>query len=57
MNSTENCFITTYRPSFMVHWWVLLVHSGGLGIHQPKFSLFFPQFCAVTTLAFIHKEI
>jgi hypothetical protein len=26
-NPTENCFLTTYHPSFMVHWWVL-VHSG-----------------------------
>ncbi len=25
-NPTENCFLTTYHPSFMVHWWVL-VHS------------------------------
>ncbi len=27
---TENCFVTTYHPSFMVHSWVL-VHSGHLG--------------------------
>jgi hypothetical protein len=20
-NPTENCFLTTYHPSFMVHWW------------------------------------
>jgi len=23
-NPTENCFLTTYHPSFMVHWWVLV---------------------------------
>jgi hypothetical protein len=28
-NPTENCFLTTYHPSFMVCWWVL-VHSGPL---------------------------
>ncbi len=28
-NSTENCLQTTYHPSFMVHWWVL-VHCGHL---------------------------
>ncbi len=26
-NPAENCFLTTYHPSFMVHWWGL-VHSG-----------------------------
>jgi hypothetical protein len=28
---TENCFLTTYHSSFMVHWWVL-VHYG----HGPQ---------------------
>ncbi len=23
-NPTENCFLTTYHSSFMVHWWVLV---------------------------------
>jgi hypothetical protein len=27
----ENCFLTTYHSSFMVHWWVLLVHGDGEG--------------------------
>jgi hypothetical protein len=27
-STTDNCFLTNYHPSFMVHWWVLLVHSG-----------------------------
>ncbi len=30
-NPTENCFLTTYHPSFMVHWWVL-VHFGPIKV-------------------------
>jgi len=28
LESNENCFMNTYHPSTMVHYWWVLVHSG-----------------------------
>jgi hypothetical protein len=61
-NPTENCFLTTYHPSFMVHWWVLLVHSGHANhghncINAKKTAMFFWTIYFLLFLSFVHYPL